>query len=158
MDVGRSLQLFTMAWQYLAIAKPPLQIQTQESPRSDNVFICLGTFHISMAYFGSLVRWPTSTILLWYAHWCSAKFFFSSLLRTFRLFRAPFGYAKQFFCYTKSFSSILSSFSALPSSFQLCRALSALPTIFLLCWARLGTVKHISAMLSTFRLYQTFSL
>ena len=38
----------------LAIAKPALQIQAQESPKYDNVFICFGTFHISMAYFGSL--------------------------------------------------------------------------------------------------------
>jgi hypothetical protein len=39
---------------YLAIAKPALTIQVQESPRFDNVFICFGTFHIYMAYFATL--------------------------------------------------------------------------------------------------------
>ena len=34
---------------------------------------------------------------------------------------------------------------------------SALPTIFLLCWARLGSVKHFSAMLNTFQLCLTLS-
>ena len=38
----------------LAIAKPALQIQNQESPTYDNVFICFGAFHISLAYFGCL--------------------------------------------------------------------------------------------------------
>ena len=38
----------------LGIAKPALQIQAQESPRYDNVFICIGIFHLAMAYFGSL--------------------------------------------------------------------------------------------------------
>ena len=38
----------------LAIAKSALQIQAQESPKFDNIFICFGTFHIFMAYFGSL--------------------------------------------------------------------------------------------------------
>ena len=38
----------------LAIAKPALQIQSQESPTYDNVFICFGAFHISLAYFGCL--------------------------------------------------------------------------------------------------------
>ena len=38
----------------LAIAKPALQIQAQESPRFDNVFVCLGAFHICMAI---SVRW-----------------------------------------------------------------------------------------------------
>ena len=38
----------------LGIAKPALQIQAQESPRYDNVFICIGTFHLAMAYFASL--------------------------------------------------------------------------------------------------------
>ena len=39
----------------LAIANPALLIQAQEYTKYDNVFICFGTFHISMAYFGSLV-------------------------------------------------------------------------------------------------------
>ena len=38
----------------LAIAKPALQIQAQESPSFDNVFVCFGGFHISMAYFSAL--------------------------------------------------------------------------------------------------------
>ncbi len=38
----------------LAIAKPALQMQAQESPRFGNVFFCFGAFHISMAYFSGL--------------------------------------------------------------------------------------------------------
>lgn len=38
----------------LAIAKPALQIQDQESPMFDNVFICFGAFHICMTYFSCL--------------------------------------------------------------------------------------------------------
>ena len=38
----------------LAIAKPALQIQAQESPVFDNVFICFGAFHICMAHLSSL--------------------------------------------------------------------------------------------------------
>ena len=38
----------------LAIAKPALQIQAQESPTFDNVFICFGTFHIVLANLGCL--------------------------------------------------------------------------------------------------------
>ena len=38
----------------LAIAKPALQIQCQESPMYDNVFICFGALHIALAYFGCL--------------------------------------------------------------------------------------------------------
>jgi len=38
----------------LAIAKPALQIQEQESPKYDNVFICFGAFHMQMAYFGAI--------------------------------------------------------------------------------------------------------
>ena len=38
----------------LGIAKPALQIQAQESPTYDNVFICVGISHLAMAYFGSL--------------------------------------------------------------------------------------------------------
>jgi len=38
----------------LAIAKPALQIQAQESPKFDNVFVCFGAFHISIAYFSAL--------------------------------------------------------------------------------------------------------
>jgi len=38
----------------LAVAKPALQIQSQESPRFDNLFISFGSFHIELAYFGAL--------------------------------------------------------------------------------------------------------
>ena len=38
----------------LAVAKPAKQIQIQESPMYDNVFVCFGQFHILLAYFGSL--------------------------------------------------------------------------------------------------------
>ena len=38
----------------LAIAKPALTIQAQESPRFDNLFICFGAFHIQMAYFRAI--------------------------------------------------------------------------------------------------------
>lgn len=39
----------------LAIAKPALQVQAQESPIFDNIlFICFGAFHICMAYFNVL--------------------------------------------------------------------------------------------------------
>ena len=38
----------------LAVAKPALQIQSQESPYYDNVFVCFGAFHIMNAYFASL--------------------------------------------------------------------------------------------------------
>ena len=38
----------------LAVAKPALMIQNQESPRFDNIFICFGSFHIELAYFGAL--------------------------------------------------------------------------------------------------------
>ena len=38
----------------LAIVKRALQIQAQESPHFNNVFICFGTFHIFMTYFASL--------------------------------------------------------------------------------------------------------
>ena len=38
----------------LAIAKPALQIQAQETPKFDNVFVCFGTFHTYMAYFACL--------------------------------------------------------------------------------------------------------
>ena len=38
----------------LAIAKTALQVQAQESPIFDNIFICFGAFHICMAYFNVL--------------------------------------------------------------------------------------------------------
>ena len=38
----------------LAMAKLAYQIQTQQNPEFNNVFICFGTFHISMAYFASI--------------------------------------------------------------------------------------------------------
>ena len=45
---------YTIVHYDLAIAKPALQIQAQEAPKFNNVFICFGTFHITLAYFGSL--------------------------------------------------------------------------------------------------------
>jgi hypothetical protein len=44
----------TYAINDLAIVKPALQMQAQESPRFDNVFVCFDAFHISMAYFSAL--------------------------------------------------------------------------------------------------------
>jgi hypothetical protein len=38
----------------LGVAKPALQIQAADSPTYDNVFVCLGAFHITMAYFAAL--------------------------------------------------------------------------------------------------------
>ena len=38
----------------LAVAKPALQIQVEESPTFDNVFVCFGAFHIQLAYFSCL--------------------------------------------------------------------------------------------------------
>ena len=38
----------------LNAAKPALQIQSTEAPKYDNLFICLGPFHIMMSYFGSV--------------------------------------------------------------------------------------------------------
>ena len=40
----------------LAIAKIAMQIQQTESPKYDKLFICLGAFHIGMAFFLHLVR------------------------------------------------------------------------------------------------------
>ena len=80
----------------------------------------------------------------------------SSLLRTLRHVQALYGYTERFFRYAKHYSAILSGFSAPPSSLELCWALFCSATIFLLCWARLSSVKHFSAMLSPFRLYQAF--
>ena len=101
------------------------------------------------------LRWPTSTILLWYAHCCFAKLFFfpagyfSSLPNTFRLCRAVFRLCQAFFFYSGWFFGSVRQFSAM-------LIFSALPTIFLLCWTRLCSVEHFSATLSTFRLYQAF--
>ena len=38
----------------LAIAKPAMQIQYEESPQFDNIFICFGPFHIELAFFGAI--------------------------------------------------------------------------------------------------------
>jgi hypothetical protein len=38
----------------LAVAKPAMQIQAEETPLYDNIFICFGPFHINMAYFGAI--------------------------------------------------------------------------------------------------------
>ena len=45
---------FSIVHYDLAVAKPAMQIQAQESPRYDNVFICFGPFHIELAYLGAL--------------------------------------------------------------------------------------------------------
>ena len=47
-------QTYAIVTYGLAIAKPAMQIQSQEPPRFDNVFICFGAFHIALAYFGCL--------------------------------------------------------------------------------------------------------
>ena len=41
----------------LAIAKIPLQIQYQEMPKFDNIFINLGAFHIEMAFFKAIGKY-----------------------------------------------------------------------------------------------------
>ena len=38
----------------IGVAKPALQIQAADSPTYDNVFVCPGAFHITMAYFAAL--------------------------------------------------------------------------------------------------------
>ncbi len=38
----------------LAIAKPAIQMQIEEAPLYDNLFVCFGPFHTMLAYFGSL--------------------------------------------------------------------------------------------------------
>ena len=38
----------------LPIAKPALQVQAEEKPKYDNIFICFGPFHIQLAYSGAL--------------------------------------------------------------------------------------------------------
>ena len=38
----------------LAIAKPAMQIQAEEKPKFDNIFICFGPFHVQLAFFGAL--------------------------------------------------------------------------------------------------------
>ena len=47
---------YTLVTYNLAIAKPAMQIQDQESPKYDDLFICFGAFYIMMAYFASLVH------------------------------------------------------------------------------------------------------
>ena len=37
----------------LAIAKLALQIQAEESPKFDNIFVTLGSFHIELAFFNA---------------------------------------------------------------------------------------------------------
>ncbi len=39
---------------YLAVAKLALQIQSEETPTFDNVCVCLGAFHICLAYFAAI--------------------------------------------------------------------------------------------------------
>ena len=42
----------------LGIAKPAMQIQQNETPIFDNVFICFGSFHICLAYLAVLgITW-----------------------------------------------------------------------------------------------------
>ncbi len=38
----------------LAAAKPAIQMQAEESPLYDNVFVCFGVFHITLAYFAGI--------------------------------------------------------------------------------------------------------
>ena len=38
----------------LAVAKPAMQIQYQESPRINNIFICFSSFQIELAFFGAI--------------------------------------------------------------------------------------------------------
>ena len=101
------------------------------------------------------LRWPTSTILVLYAHCCSAKLFFFSaenfaaLPSTFRLCRAVFLLCQALFSYSERFFGSAKQFGVLPNPFRSV-------TIFPLCWACLSSVKHFSAMLSIFRLYQAF--
>ena len=38
----------------LAVAKLALQIQAEETPVYDNVFVCFGAFHVQMAYFAAI--------------------------------------------------------------------------------------------------------
>ena len=45
---------YALVYYDLAIAEPALQIQAQDSPKYDNVFVCFGPFHIQMAFFTSL--------------------------------------------------------------------------------------------------------
>ena len=45
---------YTVVTYDLAIARPALQIQAQETPMFDNIFVCFGTFHTYMAYFACL--------------------------------------------------------------------------------------------------------
>ena len=47
-------QQFAIVHYDVAVAKPALQIQDEESPMYDNVFICFGAFHTQMAYFTAL--------------------------------------------------------------------------------------------------------
>ena len=102
------------------------------------------------------LQWPTSAILLWYICIAALPSCFSSLLSTFRLFQVLFDYVERFFCYAKHFLLFWAVFRLCQAVFRYAEPFSDLPTIFLLCWARLGSVKHFSAMLSTFRLYEAF--
>ncbi len=144
----RSLQLFTMTW---LLPSQPSRSRHRSPPDLTMSSYALVLFNIAMAYFGSLVRWPTSTIP---AHCCSAKFFFfsaehfSTLPPTFRLCRAVVLLYQAFLFYSKRFFCSPKQFLAMLGPFLLCQP-------FFFC-ARLGSVKHILAMLSTFRLYQTF--
>ena len=47
-------QVYAAVTYDLAIAKPAMQIQVEESPRFDNLFTCFGAFHIALAYLGCL--------------------------------------------------------------------------------------------------------
>ena len=37
-----------------AVAKFAIQIQAEESPVYDNIFVCFGDFHVQMAYFAAI--------------------------------------------------------------------------------------------------------
>ena len=55
----------------LAIAKMALEIA--ETPRFNNIFVSLGSFHIEMYFFGMLGKYLAES--MWYQVFCSCPFF-----------------------------------------------------------------------------------
>ena len=98
------------------------------------------------------IRWPTSTLLLWYAHCCSVKlFFFSSehfaaLQSTFRLCRAVFLPCQAFFSYSERFFGSAKQFSAMLNPFLLCQPFFSVLSTSLLCQAYFGYAKHFPSL------------
>ena len=45
----------------LAVAKLAIQIQAEESPVYDNIFICFGAFHVQMAHFAAIEAFLTDS-------------------------------------------------------------------------------------------------